>query len=330
MKDRFIILPASNTHHMDKKIAFAFLYILLFPVLLLLISGDFAWTEGWIFSIWFLVLCYSTILYLYQNDPALLEERYRQPGTGNQETWDRYVVYGLVIGFVAWIVIMPLDAKRFGWSPLFHLWLKVAGGAGLVGSFFLFFRSYTDNTFLSPLVRIQEDRKQRVVSTGVYGFVRHPMYLGGILMFLGTPLLLGSSFGVIAGLALTILLMARVAGEEKCSPGNSKATGNICRMSVTGFFLFSGRNNFFTISRSANRKYLKNKGILHEMHRISGSHMCAHDGCTLCRLYKPYRGKNQTFRYDRPDITPGNTFSTNCHDSTDATTRRNPSLRTNC
>jgi protein-S-isoprenylcysteine O-methyltransferase Ste14 len=92
--------------------------------------------------------------------------------------------------------------------------LKGVGGAGLAGSFFLFFRSYTDNTFLSPLVRIQDDRKQRVVSTGVYGVVRHPMYLGGILMFLGAPLLLGSSWGVIAGLALTILLMVRVVGEE--------------------------------------------------------------------------------------------------------------------
>jgi protein-S-isoprenylcysteine O-methyltransferase Ste14 len=199
---------------MDKKIAFAFLYILLFPVILLVLSGDAAWPEGWIFSIWFLVLCYATILYLYRKDPALLEERYKQPGTGNQETWDRYVVYGLVIGFIVWIVIMPLDARRFGWSPLFPLLLKGVGGAGLAGSFFLFFRSYTDNTFLSPLVRIQDDRKQRVVSTGVYGVVRHPMYLGGILMFLGAPLLLGSSWGVIAGLALTILLMVRVVGEE--------------------------------------------------------------------------------------------------------------------
>ena len=199
---------------MDKKIAFAFLYILVFPVILLVLSGDATWPEGWIFSIWFLVLCYATILYLYRKDPALLEERYRKPGTGNQETWDRYVVYGLVIGFIAWIVIMPLDAKRFGWSPLFPLWLKVVGGTGLAGSFFLFFRSYTDNTFLSPLVRIQEERQQRVVSTGVYGFVRHPMSLAGILMFLGAPLLIGSFYGVIAGLALTILLMARIVGEE--------------------------------------------------------------------------------------------------------------------
>jgi protein-S-isoprenylcysteine O-methyltransferase Ste14 len=199
---------------MDKKIAFAFLYILVFPAILLVLSGDAAWPEGWIFSIWFLVLCYATILYLYRKDPALLEERYRKPGTGNQETWDRYVVYGLLIGFIIWIIIMPLDARRFGWSPLFPLLLKVVGGAGLAGSFFLFFRSYTDNTFLSPLVRIQEERKQRVVSTGVYGFVRHPMSLAGILMFFGAPLLLGSSWGVIAGLALTILLMARLVGEE--------------------------------------------------------------------------------------------------------------------
>ena len=172
---------------MEKKIVFAFLYILLFPALILLLSGDFAWLEGWIFSIWFILLCFSTILYLYRKDPALLAERYKKPGAGNQERWDRYVVYGLLIGFVFWIIIMPLDAKRFGWSPVFPLWLKVLGGAGLAGSFFLFFRSYTDNTFLSPLVRIQEDRKQRVVSSGIYGFVRHPMYLGGILMFLGAP-----------------------------------------------------------------------------------------------------------------------------------------------
>jgi len=199
---------------MEKKVVFAFLYILLFPALILLLSGDFTWPEGWIFSTWFIVLCFSTILYLYRKDPALLAERYKQPGAGNQKNWDRYVVYGLLIGFILWITIMPLDAKRFGWSPFSPLWLNVLGGAGLAGSFFLFFRSYTDNTFLSPLVRLQEDRNQQVVSTGVYGFVRHPMYLGAILMFVGAPLVLGSFYGILAGLALTILLMARIREEE--------------------------------------------------------------------------------------------------------------------
>jgi protein-S-isoprenylcysteine O-methyltransferase Ste14 len=200
---------------MEKKVILAFLYILLFPALLLIISGDLLWPAGWVFSFWFILLCFSTILYLYRKDPALLDERYKQPGTGNQEGWDKYVVYGIVMGFLLWIVIMPLDAKRFGWSPAFPLWLNVLGGAMLAGSFFLFFRSYTDNTFLSPLVRIQEERKQRVISTGVYGIVRHPMYLGGILMFFGAPLLIGSGYGLLAGLALTILLMARITGEEE-------------------------------------------------------------------------------------------------------------------
>ena len=213
-KGRLIIFLTSNTVPMEKKVILAFLYILVFPALILFLSGDFAWPEGWIFSIWFIFLCFATILYLYRKDPALLAERYKQPGAGNQEHWDRYVVFGLLIGFILWIIIMPLDAKRFGWSPVFPLWLKVVGAAGLAGSFFLFFRSYADNTFLSPLVRIQEDQKQRVVSKGVYRFIRHPMYLGAILMFVGAPLLLGSCYGILAGLALTVLLMARILGEE--------------------------------------------------------------------------------------------------------------------
>jgi len=197
------------------QIIFTILYLFLWPTLFLFISGDWFWIEGWIFSIWFIVLCFTTIIYLYRKDPELLAERYRKPGTANQKAWDKYVVYGLLIGFIAWIVIMPLDAKRYGWTTDFPLWLKILGGIGLILSFFFFYRSYTDNTFVSPLVRIQAERKQQVVSTGVYGFVRHPMYLGGILMFIGTPLLLGSYFGIALGLIITVLLAFRTLGEEQ-------------------------------------------------------------------------------------------------------------------
>jgi protein-S-isoprenylcysteine O-methyltransferase Ste14 len=214
---------------MEKKLIFAYLYILLFPALLFLLAGDWEWREAWVFAIWLIVLSYTTITYLYRKDPTLLAERYRKPGTGNQEPWDRYAVYGIIVGFMVWIAIMPLDAKRFGWSPPFPLWLQFLGVAGLAGSFFFFFRSYTDNTFLSPLVRIQEDRRQTVVSTGVYGFVRHPMYLGGVLMFLGTPLLLGSIYGTIAGLALTVLLMVRIIGEEAMLSRELEGYRDYCR-----------------------------------------------------------------------------------------------------
>jgi protein-S-isoprenylcysteine O-methyltransferase Ste14 len=197
------------------KIVFTLIYLLIFPALLLFLSGDWMWVEGWLFSIWFIVMCFTTILYLYRNDPELLTERYKKPGDANQKGWDKYVVIGLLIGFIAWIILLPLDAKRYQWTTSVPIYLKVLGGIALLFSFFFFYRSYTDNTFLSPLVRIQTDRKHQLVSTGVYGIVRHPMYLGGILMFIGAPLLLGSYFGLALGLVITILLAFRAIGEEK-------------------------------------------------------------------------------------------------------------------
>ena len=197
------------------KIIFTLFYICLFPALLLFLSGDWHWTEGWIFSIWFTILCFTTIIYLYIKDPSLLTERYQKPGAANQKGWDKYIVYGLMIGFFTWIVIMPLDAKRCCWTSPFTLWIKITDGIELIFSFFFFYRSYTDNTFLSPLVRIQTERKQQVVTTGVYSFVRHPMYLGAILLFIGTPMLLNSLYGLITGLVLSFLLAGRITGEEK-------------------------------------------------------------------------------------------------------------------
>jgi protein-S-isoprenylcysteine O-methyltransferase Ste14 len=197
------------------KLVFGLGYVLVYPALLLFLSGDWLWVEGWIFSVWFVALCFTAIIYLYLRDPALLAERYKLPGTGSQKGWDRYIVYGIVIGFMAWFVVMPLDAKRYGWTGHFPLWFKVLGGVALLPSFFLFFRSYTDNTFLSPLVRIQEDRKQQVVTTGVYGFVRHPMYLGASFLFVGAPMLLGSLWGIGLGVAGSLLLAVRIIGEEK-------------------------------------------------------------------------------------------------------------------
>lgn len=197
------------------KLIFTFLYILTFPALLLFLSGDWLWLEGWIFSLFYTALCLSIILYLYRKDPALLSERYKRPGTANQKGWDIYVVFGLLAGFITWIVIMPLDAKRFGWTDYFPIGLKVLGGLALLLSFYFFYRSYADNTFVSPLIRIQKERKQRVVCTGVYSFVRHPMYLGGILLFIGTPMLLGSLYGIITGLVMLLLLVGRILGEEK-------------------------------------------------------------------------------------------------------------------
>ncbi len=191
------------------------LYLLIWPVLIIFLSGDFHWLEGWLFSTWLVALCTTVIAWLYRHDPALLAERYRAPGSGGQKSWDQLVVALLLIGFISWIVLMPLDARRFGWTRPFPVAVKILGGALLGAAAFLLLRAFVDNTFLSPLVRVQEERAQRVVSTGVYGFVRHPMYLGAIAMFVGAPLLMSSRAGLAAGGALSLLIALRTLGEEK-------------------------------------------------------------------------------------------------------------------
>ena len=191
-------------------------YLLAWPTLLFVLAGDWRWVEGWIFSAWFVALCTICIVWLYRKDPALLAERYRRPGSGGQKGWDRLVVYAIVFGFVSWIVVMPLDVKRFGWMPRLPAWLEVCGAAMLAMSSFFLFRSFTDNTFLSPLVRIQSERKQRVVTTGVYSFVRHPMYLGILLFHVGASLALESTLLLAATLLYVVPLTAiRIVAEDK-------------------------------------------------------------------------------------------------------------------
>jgi protein-S-isoprenylcysteine O-methyltransferase Ste14 len=197
----------------------AALYIAAWPALMFAVAGDVRWLEGWVFATWYVGLCGTVMVWLYRKDPTLLAERYRKPGSGGQTGRDQAVVYALVVSFAAWIVAMPLDARRFRWSPPFPAGLEVAGVGMLFASALLLFRAFRDNTFLSPLVRIQAERTQRVVSTGVYGFVRHPMYLGAVLMFVGTPLVLGSVAGIGLGLTMTLILAFRIIGEERVLSG---------------------------------------------------------------------------------------------------------------
>jgi protein-S-isoprenylcysteine O-methyltransferase Ste14 len=188
---------------------------LVFPVVILVLGGSIVWIEGWIFSLWFVAMILSTVIYMFVKDPDLLAERRKAPGSGNQKRWDVYILYAIFVISIVWILIMPLDAKRFGWSSTFPLWLKMIGGLLLILSIFFIFATTVQNTYLSTRVRIQSDRKQQVISTGVYGFVRHPLYLGYLLLMIGGPLLLGSIVGLALGLLGSITIVARIFGEEK-------------------------------------------------------------------------------------------------------------------
>ncbi len=205
---------ANNTMTVGRFIFGSIIIILIFPAVILFLSGNWLWLEGWIFSLWFDAMVLSNIIYLYLKDPALLAERSKAPGSDNQKQWDKYLVIVIYLWALVWFIIMPLDAKRFGWSPLFPVWLKVLGGVALVPALYLIYQATVENTYLSTLVRIQTDRNQHVISTGVYGFVRHPLYLGCLLMTLAAPLLLGSLYGFIIGFIGVIAVVGRIIGEE--------------------------------------------------------------------------------------------------------------------
>lgn len=187
---------------------------LIFAVVILLLAGDWFWLEGWIFIIFWLSMTLSIGIYLSKYDPALLAERSKMPGSDNQKGWDKYYQSFAYLSLIVWVIIMPLDAKRYAWSPYFPVWVKVVGGVALLPALYFLFQSVATNTFASTMVRIQTERKQHVISTGVYGFVRHPMYLGNSFMLVGAPLMLGSIYGLIIGLIAVFFMAVRIIGEE--------------------------------------------------------------------------------------------------------------------
>jgi protein-S-isoprenylcysteine O-methyltransferase Ste14 len=186
---------------------------LLMALALFLPAGTIAWPAGWIFLIllhgWLLVGIWLLLKY----NPGLLEERINL-SQSNQKAWDKVFILLLYSFLFAWLVLMPLDAVRFHWSQM-PLLLQVVGAVALVGSFFFISLTFRENSFLSPTVRIQEERGQTVISTGPYHYVRHPMYAGGLLLFLGTPLLLGSWYGLLLALIFIPAGAVRAVLEER-------------------------------------------------------------------------------------------------------------------
>ncbi len=189
--------------------------LIIFPDIILLLGGDLRWLEGWLFAAWFDLMLVFNAAHLYFNDPAPLAERQKAPGSDNQQPWDKFLLTGVYILACLWLVVMPLDARRFGWSPVFPLGLKVLGGVLLLPALYLIERTTMENTHLSTLVRIQSERKQQVVATGVYDFMGHPLYLGCMLMMFGGPLLLGLLYDLLLpGIGMNAIVV-RILGEEK-------------------------------------------------------------------------------------------------------------------
>ncbi len=186
----------------------------LFALALFLPAGTIAWPAAWIFLVLFFACVIAISLWLLGHNPGLLEERMTGLKAPDRKAWDKVLIQLMSVLFFVWLVVMPLDAVRFHWSQM-PLWLQMAGAIVLLCSFYLFYLTFRENPYLSPAVRVQQDRGQTVVSTGPYRYVRHPLYSGFMLFVLSTALLLGSWYGVLVGLSLMLILARRAVLEER-------------------------------------------------------------------------------------------------------------------
>jgi protein-S-isoprenylcysteine O-methyltransferase Ste14 len=211
MREQNKISPAKSL----RQLAFSVVFLIAISSLLFFIAGDWHWMEGWIFTAIYIAGSLWIVIYLYLADPDLLNERFKAGAQKGQSTFDRIILMMIVVAYTTWYVLMPLDAKRFHWSPEFPFWIKAAGAVCVALMFVIFFFTFKENSFAAPVVKIQEERGQKVISTGVYGIVRHPLYAGGIFLFLGAPMLLGSLWGLIPGVALIVILAVRSISEEE-------------------------------------------------------------------------------------------------------------------
>ena len=175
-------------------------------------AGIKLWLAGWIFIVlWFGFWCF-VLIWLSRHNLGLLQERMKV-SSKDQKIWDRVLGLLLYSSIFVWLLFISFDVVRIHLSMV-PFWLQIIGLIILLGSFYLFFVTFRENSYLSPLVRIQEDREQRVISTGPYHYVRHPMYSATVVFIVGTPLLLGSLYGVPLGLIIILILAWRAVLEE--------------------------------------------------------------------------------------------------------------------
>jgi protein-S-isoprenylcysteine O-methyltransferase Ste14 len=180
---------------------------------LFLPAGRLAWTMGWVYLVLFFGFFLGINAWLFRHNPGLLRER-MSLSRPDQKGWDKVIFPLLLIFPFAWLALISLDAARFHWSPV-SFWFQGVGVLVLLGAFYLFYLTFRENSYLSTVVRIQKERGHTVVSTGPYHYVRHPMYAGFLLFMTGTPLLLGSWYGVVLGLAFMLVLARRAILEER-------------------------------------------------------------------------------------------------------------------
>ena len=174
-------------------------------------AGTIQYRQAWIYVSIFLGASALTTLYLMKKDPALLARRMRGGPMFEREGTQRIIMVFTSLGFIALLVVPALD-HRWGWSTV-PVWGVALGDLLVMVGFYLIFLVYRENTFTAATIEVAAG--QKVVETGPYAVVRHPMYASGSLYVFGTPLALGSYWGFLALAAMMPFLLWRLLDEER-------------------------------------------------------------------------------------------------------------------
>lgn len=171
-------------------------------------AGTFDYWQAWAWAAALFIPMLISFIYLAKRDPALLERRSRLTETRTTQKW----IIGLSSIYFIIIFILPGFDKRFGWSSV-PVWVVLLADLGVLAGYGLYIWVLRTNSFASRVIEVEQG--QKVISTGPYALVRHPMYLGMILLMIATPLALGSYWAFVPSLALIPILAARAKNEEE-------------------------------------------------------------------------------------------------------------------
>ncbi len=189
------------------------IWIVTLGTLLFVAAGTLHWPAAWLFLGLLAASGISSGLWLARVDPALLAERMRPMMQRDQPAADK--IFMLAFGFAAliWFITIGLDHRMH--ASAVPITLHALGFAVLVCACGFVLWVMRANSFAAPVVRLQTERGHHVISTGPYAFVRHPMYSGAVLFFVGVSLLLGSWWGLAMSPLFAVLFAIRARIEER-------------------------------------------------------------------------------------------------------------------
>ncbi len=193
-----------------------FVVTLVIGLLLFVPAGTVHYWQACVYVSIYFTASFSILLYLARRDPALLRRRMRGGPTAEKSKPQRAIMLLASLGFIAAMVVPAVD-HRFGWSRV-PIYAVILGDILTSLWFCMMFLVFRENTFSAATIQIAEG--QTVISTGPYAIVRHPMYAGGLFSFIGTPLALGSWWGLLALVVVLPALIWRLLDEERFLRGN--------------------------------------------------------------------------------------------------------------